>query len=266
MYMTELSYGAGTNVGNVRGHNEDCYLADPELGLWLVADGMGGHASGEVASDIVARTIGEVVGNGKDLADAVQKAHKSVLGSVDKGIGKPGMGSTVVAVHVRDGNYRLAWVGDSRAYLWNNGLQQISKDHSLVQMLVDAGNLTEEEAMTHPKKNLIYQHLGAKDVDEVNIGILEGQLYRNQKILLCSDGLSDEISRQEIADVLRAGNDDQQITDDLISKVLGGAAEDNVTIVVVSAPDDTPEFTGDEEDVSKKLTLVGKETPRPFSI
>lgn len=264
--MVELSYGASTDVGNVRDHNEDCYLADPSLGLWLVADGMGGHACGEVASDIVARAIGEAVGNGDELADAVQKAHKAILESAEKGIGKLGMGSTVVAIHVRGNHYKLAWVGDSRAYLWNGRLRQISKDHSLVQMLVDTGNITEREAVNHPQKNIIYQNMGAQDIDVINVGVVEGQFYRNQKILLCSDGLSDEISNDEIADALGENDNDQQITDNLVSKVLETAAKDNVTVVVVAAPDDAPEYIGDEEeDESKKITLVDKETPRPVS-
>lgn len=255
--MLELSYGASTDIGNVRDHNEDCYLADLSLGLWLVADGMGGHACGEVASEIVARTIGEAVGNGDNLTDAIQKAHRAILESAEKGIGKLGMGSTVVAIHVRGNNYKLAWVGDSRAYLWNGKLKQISKDHSLVQMLVDTGNITEKEAMNHPQKNLIYQNLGATDIDVVNIGVVEGQFYRNQKILLCSDGLSDEIPKDEIAEALGTGGNDQQIANNLVSKVLETAAEDNVTVVVVAAPDDAPEYNGGEEEGElEKITLV----------
>ena len=257
--MMELSYGAGTDVGNVRDHNEDCYLAEPSLGLWLVADGMGGHACGEVASDIVIRTIGDAIGNGAELTDAIQKAHKAILESGKQGIGKPGMGSTVIAIHVHDHNYKIAWVGDSRAYLWNGKLKQISKDHSLVQMLVDTGNISEKEAMNHPQKNIIYQNLGATDADDVNIGVIEGQFYKNEKIILCSDGLSDELPKDEIADVLAEYDNDQEITDNLISRVLKTAANDNVTIVVVSAPDDAPESTGDDEEAeSEKITVVGE--------
>ena len=256
--MVELSYGASTDVGNVRDHNEDCYLADPSLGLWLVADGMGGHACGEVASDIVVRTIGEAVGNGDELTGAIQKAHTAILESAKNGIGKRGMGSTVIAIHVHGHHYKIAWVGDSRAYLWNGKLRQISKDHSLVQMLVDTGNISEKEAMSHPQKNIIYQNLGATDVDVVNIGVIEGQFYKNQKILLCSDGLSDELPRDEIADVLAGGDNDQQITENLIDKVLDTKANDNITVVVVSAPDDAPEAADDEKAESEKITVVGE--------
>ena len=255
--MAGLLYGASTDIGNVRGHNEDCYLAEPSLGFWLVADGMGGHAAGEVASDIAVKSIGGAVANSVNLIDAIQTAHKSILESPAKGIGKKGMGSTVVAIQVCGMHYKVAWVGDSRAYLWNGQLKQISKDHSLVQMLIDSGNLSEREAMNHPQKNLIYQHLGAPDTDELNVGVVEGQFYRGQKILLCSDGLSDELPKDEIADVFVESNDDQQIADKLIDKVLATAANDNVTVVVVAAPDDAPEYTGEEVNESEKITLVG---------
>ena len=258
-----LSYGASTDVGNVRDHNEDCYLANPSLGLWLVADGMGGHACGEVASDIVIRAIGESVGDGDELTDAIQKAHQAILESAKNGIGKSGMGSTVIAIHVHGLAYKIAWVGDSRAYLWNGKLKQISKDHSLVQMLVDTGNITEKEAMNHPQKNIIYQNLGATDVDVVNIGVIEGTFYKNQKILLCSDGLSDEVPKDEIADVFVENDNDQKISDHLITRTLETKANDNVTVVVVAAPDDAPEDTGADESESEKITLIGKETPQP---
>ncbi|MDH3342622.1 MAG: protein phosphatase 2C domain-containing protein [Gammaproteobacteria bacterium] len=256
--MAGLLYGASTNIGNVRGHNEDSYLAEPSLGLWLVADGMGGHAAGEVASDIVVRSIGSAIANGSDLIEAIQSAHRDVLEASEDGIGKKGMGSTVVAIHVCDLNYKIAWVGDSRAYLWNGKLKQISKDHSLVQMLVDTGNLSEREAMHHPQKNIIYQHMGEPDKDELNIGIIEGRFCRGQKILLCSDGLSDELPKDEIADVLARTGSEQEIADGLISQVLETTANDNVTVILVAAPDDAPEDTGEELSESEKITVVGE--------
>ncbi len=256
--MAELLYGASTDVGNVRDHNEDCHLAKPSLGLWLVADGMGGHACGEVASDIVVRAIGDAIANGAELTDAIQQAHKAILDSAAKGIGKLGMGSTVVAIQVHEHHYKVAWVGDSRAYLWNGKLKQISKDHSLVQMLVDTGNLSEKEAMTHPQKNIIYQHMGAKDVDEVNIGVVEGEWCKNEKIILCSDGLSDEIPKDEIASVLTELGDDQEIAEKLISNVLKTKANDNITVVVIAAPKDAKECEGGDDAESEKITLVGE--------
>jgi protein phosphatase len=251
--MAKIIFGASTDVGNVREQNEDSFLAEPSLGLWLVADGMGGHACGEVASDIASRSIGEAVNDGDDLVDAIQKSHEAILDAAENGVGKKGMGTTVVVLQLQNTDYRIAWVGDSRAYLWDGKLKQISKDQSLVQMLVDTGSITEEEAMHHPQKNIIYQNLGADDIDELNVGALKGKLSRGQKILLCSDGLSDEITKEEIAEVIatviEAGGNDQKIADNLVKRVLATEANDNVTVIIVSAPDGAPD---DEEDGVKE--------------
>jgi serine/threonine protein phosphatase PrpC len=256
--MAKITFGASTDIGNVREHNEDSFLAEPSLGLWLVADGMGGHACGEVASDIASRTIGESVGDGDDLVDAIQKSHQAILDSAKNGIGKKGMGTTVVALQLQNADYKIAWVGDSRAYLWDGKLEQISKDQSLVQMLVDTGNITEEEAMYHPQKNIIYQNLGADDVDKLNIGELKGTLNRGQKILLCSDGLSDEMTRGEIAtviiDVISTGGNDQKIADNLIKRVLESEAKDNVTVIIVTASDGAPDKDDDGVKESERPT------------
>ena len=252
--MAKITFGASTDVGNVREHNEDSFLAEPSLGLWLVADGMGGHACGEVASDIASKTIGKAVGEGADLLDAIQESHEAILDAAKNGVGKKGMGTTVVALQVKNTDYEIAWVGDSRAYLWDGELKQISKDQSLVQMLVDTGNITEDEAMYHPQKNIIYQNLGANDIEELNIGTLKGKLSRGQKILLCSDGLSDEITRNEIAEVVAAGGNDQQITDNLVKRVLETEANDNVTVILVTAPDDAPDDDGADIKESERPT------------
>ena len=259
--MAEITFGASTDIGNVREHNEDSFLAEPSLGLWLVADGMGGHACGEVASDIASRTIGEAVSDGNDLTDAIQKSHEAILDAVENGIGKKGMGTTVIALQIQNTEYQVAWVGDSRAYLWDGvELKQISKDQSLVQMLVDTGKITEEEAMFHPQKNIIYQNLGAGDIGELNIGLSKGRLKRGQKILLCSDGLSDEITRDEIKEVVAAGGSDQQIADNLVKRVLETEAHDNITVILVTAPNDAPDE--DDEDGIKESERPTQEMPR----
>lgn len=234
-----ITHGACTHVGHVRDHNEDNYLAKPSLGLWLVADGMGGHACGEVASEIATHTIGDAVAEGDDLVDAVLKAHEAILDAVDEGVGKAGMGTTVVALRLEGPDYTVAWVGDSRAYLWDEELTQISKDHSLVQELIDGGKIAEEQAMHHPHRNIINQNLGADDLDDIKVDVETGQLKPGQKILLCSDGLSDEITKDEIAeviaDVIAEGGDDQQIADRLVERVLEEVAHDNITVIVVTA-------------------------------
>lgn len=152
--MVAFSFGVGTSVGNVREHNEDSYYIDADLGLWMVADGMGGHAAGEIASVVAKQAIETSIKLGDDVEAAIQKAHLAILQSVKEGVGKQGMGTTVIAAQFDGHDYKVAWVGDSRAYLWDgqHKLSQISKDQSLVQMLVDAGGITPEEARYHPKK------------------------------------------------------------------------------------------------------------------
>jgi len=236
--MTEFTFGVSTNIGNVRGNNEDSYCVDAGLGLWLVADGMGGHDCGEVASKIAAETVRDCIAGGDDLRSAIQKAHEAILAAVKQGEGKQDMGTTMVAIHMNGANYKLAWVGDSRAYLWDGALHQISKDHSLVQMLVDAGNITEEEVKTHPRRSIILQYLGEASIEVLKTEEREGELEIGQKLILCSDGLSDEIEDDKISEVISQVLDeegaDQDIVDSLIDTVLSGKANDNVTVVVVS--------------------------------
>ena len=234
--MATITYAAATHVGNVRDHNEDTYVADKNIRLWLIADGMGGHAGGEIASAIAADVISKGIEQGMALKDAIQKAHQAILDAVENGEGKYGMGTTIVAVHMSGVNqYELAWAGDSRAYLWDEGLRQISKDHSYVQMLVDLGKILPEEARWHPQKNIITQNLGSEFIDIVQADVVRNELKPGQKILLCSDGLNDELDDRAIADIVGAGGSDQEIVDTLINTVLGGSARDNVTVVLISA-------------------------------
>lgn len=235
--MTTITYAAATHVGNVREHNEDSYIADGKLNLWLVADGMGGHAGGEIASAIAADVVAKSIASGNSLDNSIQNAHHTILEAVKNGNGKVGMGTTIVAVRIRDNRYELAWVGDSRAYLWNNGLEQISKDHSYVQMLVDLGKILPQEARYHPQKNIITQNLGSEFIDTLMVDVRRDELKPGQKILLCSDGLSDELDERAIADIVRSGKSDGDIVDLLVNTVLGMTARDNVTVILISAQD-----------------------------
>lgn len=241
--MTEvLKFGCATHNGNIRDHNEDNFIARPELGLWIVADGMGGHKNGEIASAIVTDTITELVGEGKELPIAIQYAHKAIIKAGEEGKGNPGMGSTVVAIQVSERNYEIAWVGDSRAYLWDGKkLHQMTKDHSYVQMLLDDGAITGEEALTHPKKNIIYQCMGSLKHNTLEVSTVLGEFFSGHKIILCSDGLNDEVSEENIARIVSADIPEQEIVDQLINATLASKGNDNVTVLLVSAPDSAPE-------------------------
>lgn len=233
-----LTFGVATDVGKVRDNNEDCYLARPDLGLWLIADGMGGHDAGEVAAGIVRDFICEAVTHGRPLKTAIAQAHHAVKHAASNNVGSLGMGTTVVALRMHGIQYEVAWVGDSRAYMWLDGkLSQLSTDHSYVQTLVDAGEITREEMATHSQRNVITQSLGVSTLDDVIVDSVSGTLPPGAKILLCSDGLSDFVDDNEIGHILaRTYENNQDLVDKLITKALGNGGGDNVTVELVSAP------------------------------
>lgn len=258
MPASKLEYGAGTNVGLVRTNNEDCYLAEPDYGLWLIADGMGGHDAGEVASRIVKESVFESVKNGGSLKNAISQSHTDVKDAAAQNIGSPNMGTTIVALSTGGADYEIAWVGDSRAYLWdplNQKFTQLSKDHSYVQALVDSGAITVEEMHTHAQKNIITQSLGVSELESVEVDVINGVWGPRQQILLCSDGLTDLVSDEEISAIFRKYHSkaDQAIVDKLITLALDKGGIDNVTVEVVSAPKNINELTSKSNgDLLKK--------------
>lgn len=238
--MQVWRYSAASDVGLQRNNNEDSYLSCPELGLWVIADGMGGHASGEIASAIVSETIKTKVSDGDDLADAIQSSHQAILKAAANGHGGQGMGSTVVALQAINDHYSIAWVGDSRAYLWSplsaTPLARITTDHSYVQMLYQTGVISEDELDSHPEKNIITQCLGSIELDTVSVDAIEGEWHRNEWILLCSDGLTDAVPDEVIADILSNTASIQTATRDLINSALSFGGKDNITVAVVESP------------------------------
>ena len=237
-----LSYAGGTDIGNLSAHNEDAYFADPELGLWLVADGMGGHEAGEVASQVVKEAVTAAISQQQSLSQSIQLAHEAIKSAGQTGRGAPGMGSTIVALHSVDETYTIGWVGDSRAYSWEGGkLTQITTDHSFVQRLVESGAISQEEAQHHPNRNIIVHSLGAVDVKDAHVDTLRNYWLQGQKILLCSDGLSDEVRDSQISQIFeKYADNDQQIVDKLIQAALENGGGDNITAIIISAPDDAP--------------------------
>ncbi len=258
--MSGISYGDGSDAGRVRELNEDSYYADSELGLWLVADGMGGHRGGKVASTIACETVVEAVRSGMSLREAIQFAHDEVLAAGERGEGAPDMGSTIVALRVQNRrDYEVAWVGDSRAYLWDGQLRQLSRDHSYVQWLVDRGEISEDQARRHPKSNVITQALGVHG-QGIRVECLNGQLGKGEKILLCSDGLNGEVSDGEISRIMRSDASEQSLVDRLIEAALQRGGRDNISVLVVSAPsandtDEDSELLRTQELIFPRLSL-----------
>lgn len=238
-----LNFSAATHPGLVRTNNEDSYLSLPESGLWLVADGMGGHEAGEVASAIVCETFREMhdKNSSESLFHSVQASHRAVLAAAINGRGAPGMGSTVVALFSHNYDYHIAWVGDSRAYLWTNSvdggrLERLSTDHSYVQMLLESGAITHDELENHPEKNIITQCIGSLESEDLQIDVVRGQWQRDQWILLCSDGLTDEIDDKAIAQVLCESHDCEAATGTLLRSALNKGGHDNVTVQIIESP------------------------------
>ncbi|WP_303132426.1 Stp1/IreP family PP2C-type Ser/Thr phosphatase [uncultured Olsenella sp.] len=235
---TKLSWGSRTDIGLVRAHNEDSFLVQPPA--FAVCDGMGGHAAGEVASSIAVETIGSKLPIHADdvlLGAAVEAANLAVIQGAAEGLGKPGMGCTASCVLVENGKMAIAHVGDSRIYLLHHGtLVRLTHDHSYVEELVDAGEITADEARVHPSRSVITRALGSDPdmyADHFTLDVTAGD-----RVILCSDGLSSMVEDSEIEAIAVSSPLPQMAADNLMSAALAAGGHDNVTIVVVDVTDD----------------------------
>lgn len=229
-----IEFGHGTHVGLRRTRNEDTYYADASLGLFLVADGMGGHQHGEVASALVRDAVVELVGAGQGLIEAVNGAAERLLANARPSFDVLPMGTTIAALRIRGDVYEVAWVGDSRIYLWTQSLRQISHDHSLVQALVEAGQLDPALASQHPQRNLLTQALGVTATEQLRIGMARGSLEAGMTLLLCSDGLTECVSDSAIARIVaRSDLAAQECVDQLLLSALDAGGDDNITAILV---------------------------------
>lgn len=233
-----LSWGARSDVGLVRAHNEDAFLV--KAPLFVVCDGMGGHAAGEVASHIAVEAIAERAPEHADeilLGAAVEAANDAVLEGSLTGKGKPGMGCTATCVIIENSVMSVAHVGDSRVYLLHNGtLVRITHDHSYVEELVDAGEITADEARIHPSRSIITRALGSDPdmyADHFALDVSTGD-----RIILCSDGLSSMVPDKQIEELAVSTVTPQAAADTLVSAALTAGGHDNVTVVVVDVVED----------------------------
>jgi protein phosphatase len=242
-----------TDRGQLREHNEDSFVVEEGAGLFVVCDGMGGHAGGEVASKIATETIAEFIGKHRDddwpygreagapeaadlLRNAALLANQRITERIESEPWLARMGTTMVSALVEsDGRCHLANVGDSRGYLWRQGaLRQLTSDHSWVNEQVLRGLLSRTEAETHPLKNVITRALGAKDT--LPVDLLEDRLEAGDRLLLCSDGLTGMLSDEEISVVLaQTGATSEEICRQLVEEANLAGGEDNITVVLVTA-------------------------------
>ena len=232
-----------THVGLRRKINEDSLFVGSERGLWAVADGMGGHDAGEVASAMVVNTLRRLpdIANLDALVEhaveGIREVNRELIdlarGSDSKRIRT--IGTTVVSLAIRGSSFRCFWMGDSRAYrLRGNEITRISRDHSLVQNLIDAGMLKPDEAEAHENANLITRAVGA--ADDVDVDIVTGDVQTNDQFLLASDGLTRVVQDEEMAEQLTSAPPDQA-ADKLIEMVLERGAPDNVSLIIIKVSD-----------------------------
>ena len=245
------SFGSRTDIGCLRDHNEDSLVVTPPL--YAVADGMGGHAAGEVASEIAVRVLSEQAPahpDGAELGRAVENANRAVIQAAHEGRGRQGMGTTMTAAMLEGERLVIAQVGDSRAYLLHQGkLQQLTRDHSLMADMIEAGQLTAEEARTHPQRSVITRALGS-DV-HLHPDIYEINVETGDRLLICSDGLSGMVFDDEIENTMRRIQDPQRCASQLVNEAIAAGGHDNVTVIVV-------DVTGYAEVRRKKLARKTK--------
>jgi protein phosphatase len=235
-----VRWGAATHVGQVRAGNEDAFVAEPMV--FGVADGMGGHQAGEVASDIAARIIRDRLGTGATnvgvVVASVVEANASIFQAAHASADHQGMGTTLTALVVLRADessvarFALINVGDSRTYLLRNGeLHRATLDHSYVQELVNTGHISEDEARTHPRRNIVTRALGIEPTVRVDTWLVP--MVHGDRFILCSDGLVDEVHDEEIAAIALGAADPQIAAEQLVAKANANGGRDNITVVVV---------------------------------
>lgn len=253
------SFAARSDVGNVREHNEDSYLV--KTPLFVVADGMGGHEAGEVASRIAVTTMEAHTPKSTSpeaLANAVIMANEAVLQGAQDGTGKPGMGTTLTAAFVYEDEVTIAQVGDSRAYLLHDDeLHRITRDHSLVADLIEQGRLTESEARFHPQRSVITRALGSDPHMQPDLYTLH--VEEGDRLLLCSDGLSSMVCDDVIEEAMLANPIPDDACEALVEEALAAGGLDNVTVVVIDPLGDPPDE--EEEVVFVEERIVGAPEP-----
>lgn len=225
--------GSALDIGRVREKNDDSILVDPPL--YIVADGMGGHRGGDIASRLALETIVELAAGGRgSLPDQVRSANRAVWDRSVEDERLAGMGTTLTAARVDGASASIAHVGDSRAYLLREGkLRQLTTDHTLVARMVKSGEITEAEADVHPHKNVLTRALGTDqevEVDEDTIALLDGD-----RLLLCSDGLTGMVTEDQIQAILENSEQPQQAADRLVKAANRAGGIDNISVVVLTA-------------------------------
>jgi PPM family protein phosphatase len=252
----KLAAASATDQGLFRSNNEDAFLIDDQRALFAVADGMGGHRGGEVASHTAIEALRAAVANDTPLHEAIVRANTAVRNRAAGDDELAGMGTTLTALIAIGGRQLLVGhVGDSRAYVLHDGeLRRATDDHSLVEELVREGRLTPEQADSHPQRNIVTRALGV-DAD-VDVDLYTLDIEAGDRVVLCSDGLTTMVRERDIERVARTEPDPQRLADALVAAAITAGGEDNVTVVIVDVLEVDPAGT-----VGDPAALI--DTPEP---
>lgn len=244
----KIETGGTTNTGCVRDHNEDSFVVRPDQGIWVVADGMGGHDAGDYASQTI---TGEMASVGFSISttdlqarfmERLGRAHHQIRAHAES-LGGGTVGATLVGLLIFEAEFSCIWSGDSRIYRMRDGvLEQLTNDHTEVRELLEAGMITPEEAETWPRKNVITRAIGVSE--DPNCDMVTGNVRAGDVFLLCSDGLTEHNSDADLQAILHGATSPQEACDQLIAQTLDRGAKDNTTAVVVTVgPSDVDIWT-----------------------
>ena len=222
---------AKSHIGQ-RQVNEDSYIIDEELGLYIIADGVGGLEKGEIASKIACNTILNAIKSGLSLNDAVYLAHRTIVGEIKADQQKQGMATTIVAVLFDGRCYDMVWVGDSRVYIWDEALKLITKDDSYIELLLENGHIGIDDLATHPDRNIISQALGIER-KSIAINSNQGTLGDNQILILCTDGLYNIANELDIIQAIKRLDNIKDMTCSLVETAVAKDGKDNITLVLI---------------------------------
>ena len=231
-----------TDIGQRREMNQDyVFSSEKPVGnlpnLFLVADGMGGHNAGDYASRYTVETIVDVVSNSDEtepvslLEEAIQTANRSLLARAKEDMDRRGMGTTIVALTILGNRLCIANVGDSRLYVVNQKIHQITRDHSLVEEMVRLGEMDKEVAKDHPDKNIITRAIGA--LPEVLVDFFEVEIEEGDTVLMCSDGLTSMVEDEEIRNIVMGQRDTVEKAEKLVATANQNGGKDNITVIVI---------------------------------
>jgi PPM family protein phosphatase len=270
MMIGTYTSGAATDTGLLRDHNEDRYWIDPEHGVFLVVDGVGGHAAGELAAETAVESIRESLADPSVAVEqrvrtAITNANNRIFELAAKEEEHAGMACVLTLAVVENGEMTVGHVGDSRLYLiWEGAIRKITSDHSPVGESEEAGELTEEEAMLHPRRNEVFRDVGSQaraDADEDFIEIRKCRFRDDAAVLLCSDGLTDQLTSTQVRDIVETYNGDAaRVAQELVEAANAAGGRDNITAVFVAGP----EFRGRSGATRPRFATTRIRAPRRF--